>query len=240
MLSDDHPPIPLMALSTPAALSALPTSILAEQCCQLLSKSGKEWQKVREASLVALSGSESACYDGNTKHLVLSTCLPYVLLPSLSRDLVLAKILLQSQLAKQTAFLSALKREAVPHLHSGGKARDYIKKIWSAMPRVVSGLGGSELLSLCDVSDSSTKAQVMSLALLHASLGSQGVKGHVALKTAHKLIDLCLALLESGKVSCIQVFSCEATLLCVQNQHHQHHCPSHQSSSSLGISFSAK
>lgn len=204
MLSDDHPPIPLLALSTPAALAALPPATLGELCCQLLSKSGKEWQKVREASLNALSGSVVACYDNRTKHLVLSICLPYVLLPRTTSDLVLANIVLKSELAKQTPFLSALRREGAPFLHSGGKARDYNDKIWSAMPRLVSGLGGTELLSLCGISESSreggAEAKVMTLALLHASLGTQGVKGHLGLKMAHKLIDLCLIFLEDGKV----------------------------------------
>lgn len=210
MLSDDHPPIPLMALSTPVALAALPPPVLAEQCCRLLSKSGKEWQAVREASLAALSGSAAARYDSSTRHLVLSTCLPYVLLPRTSSDLMLAKILLKSQLAEKTAFLSALKREAAPCLHSGGKARDYTEKIWSGMSRVVSGFGASELLSLCGVSESregAAEAKVMALALLHASLGVQGAKEHLGLKLAHKLIDLCLVLLETGKVSVQLLFS---------------------------------
>ena len=210
MLSDDSPTIAHLALSTPLALSTLPPALLADQCRDLIAKKGKTWRKVREGGVAALTGDLIERCQKETVNLALSVCLPLILLPKCHSDLVLAKVVLRSKLVGKSAFLSALKREVAAYLSADGKVKDYSAKVWVTVPRIIAGMSATQQVNLWSllegVKEGDQTSEVMqsdlvlTLALLHAGLGTHGVKGHAGVKLAHRMMDVCLRVLEQGKV----------------------------------------
>ncbi|KAK7078569.1 hypothetical protein SK128_003368, partial [Halocaridina rubra] len=206
MLADDCPAVVEKALQLQKGIEILHTKTVIEDCKKLLKKcdsQGKEWNNVKRLVVKVLSVHLCGRYNAEQLQDIMYVFLPYIICPKMNSDMNVAKIILNSPVAKDIPLLNAISCEVHVHLVDNKmKKAEYSSKIWHVLPKVMSDLPLREKECLWETvnyqlkQDVSLISQFISLILVCSGLKDGNMPRNLRLKVAHIVMDYSLMSLD--------------------------------------------